>query len=99
MIGTVYGHQWRNFGATSRGRHWENDGVDQFRACSSTARSPSRRHIVTGWNRRKPTVALRRPHASNLRDARIGTSCRHCTKQTTSSSASRSTSRATRSSR
>ena len=52
-LGPVYGHQWRNFGATPRpDGTFENDGVDQIAALVEGLRKnpSSRRHIVTGWN-------------------------------------------------
>ncbi|HTJ81878.1 MAG TPA: thymidylate synthase, partial [Polyangiaceae bacterium] len=52
-LGPVYGHQWRNFGATPRpDGTFEADGVDQIAALVETLkRNPSsRRLIVTGWN-------------------------------------------------
>ena len=52
-LGPVYGHQWRNFGATRRpDGTFESDGVDQIRRLVETIRSNpgSRRLIVTGWN-------------------------------------------------
>ncbi len=52
-LGPVYGHQWRNFGATLRpDGTYENDGVDQLqRLLRDIAQKPnSRRLIVTGWN-------------------------------------------------
>lgn len=52
-LGPVYGHQWRNFGATRRADGtYERDGVDQIaRLVEGLRRSPmSRRHIVTGWH-------------------------------------------------
>jgi thymidylate synthase len=52
-LGPVYGHQWRNFGATRQpdGRY-QSDGVDQIRSVlARIAKDPnSRRLIVTGWN-------------------------------------------------
>jgi thymidylate synthase len=52
-LGPVYGHQWRNFGATKLpdGRY-QSDGVDQIRnVLARIAKDPnSRRLIVTGWN-------------------------------------------------
>ena len=52
-LGPVYGHQWRNFGATLRpdGTYAE-DGVDQIkRVLRDIVENPnSRRLIVTGWN-------------------------------------------------
>ncbi|MFK8001703.1 MAG: thymidylate synthase [Polyangiales bacterium] len=52
-LGPVYGHQWRNFGATLReDGTYDNDGVDQIqRVIEAIKKSPdSRRHLVTGWN-------------------------------------------------
>ena len=52
-LGPVYGHQWRNYGATLRpDGTYEADGVDQIeRLLRDIARTPnSRRLIVTGWN-------------------------------------------------
>lgn len=55
-LGPIYGHQWRNFGATiTADGSYANDGVDQIsRLLDGLMRSPdSRRHIVTGWNPRE----------------------------------------------
>ncbi|MGH7328777.1 MAG: thymidylate synthase, partial [Polyangiaceae bacterium] len=52
-LGPVYGHQWRNFGATkSEDGSYAEDGVDQIKRVLSTIREnpASRRLIVTGWN-------------------------------------------------
>lgn len=52
-LGPVYGHQWRNFGATRKADGtYERDGVDQIkRLLHDIKESPSsRRLIVTGWN-------------------------------------------------
>jgi thymidylate synthase len=52
-LGPVYGHQWRNFGATPRpDGSWEPDGVDQLATVVRDIRQQphSRRLIVTGWN-------------------------------------------------
>jgi thymidylate synthase len=52
-LGPVYGHQWRNFGATKKpDGTYERDGVDQIkRVLRDIVEAPhSRRLIVTGWN-------------------------------------------------
>ncbi|MDB4942441.1 MAG: Thymidylate synthase [Labilithrix sp.] len=52
-LGPVYGHQWRNFGATRRpDGTYERDGFDQLkRVLHDIQENPSsRRLIVTGWN-------------------------------------------------
>lgn len=52
-LGPIYGHQWRNFGATENADGtFQNDGVDQVSALvDEIRRNPaSRRLIVTGWN-------------------------------------------------
>jgi len=52
-LGPVYGHQWRNFGATRLpDGTYAKDGVDQIRwVMDEIRRNPnSRRLIVTGWN-------------------------------------------------
>ncbi|MCA9580848.1 MAG: thymidylate synthase [Myxococcales bacterium] len=52
-LGPVYGHQWRNFGATMRmDGTYADDGVDQLaRLVDEIKNNPaSRRLIVTGWN-------------------------------------------------
>jgi thymidylate synthase len=52
-LGPVYGHQWRNFGATKRpDGTYAHDGVDQVRRLvEEIRRNPaSRRLIVSGWN-------------------------------------------------
>jgi len=52
-LGPIYGHQWRNFGATRQADgSYARDGVDQIQALlESLSNNPwSRRHIVTGWN-------------------------------------------------
>ena len=52
-LGPVYGHQWRNFGATvlSEGIY-DTDGVDQIQGVLDAIQNNpwSRRIIVTGWN-------------------------------------------------
>ncbi|MEN9362218.1 MAG: hypothetical protein RL095_3753 [Verrucomicrobiota bacterium] len=52
-LGPVYGHQWRNFGATLLpDGNYAQDGIDQIRwLLAEIKRNPdSRRLIVTGWN-------------------------------------------------
>ena len=52
-LGPVYGHQWRNFGATRKpDGTYESDGVDQLkRVLHDIKENPSsRRLLVTGWN-------------------------------------------------
>jgi thymidylate synthase len=52
-LGPVYGHQWRNFGATRKADgSYERDGVDQLaRLVHDIKEKPfSRRLLVTGWN-------------------------------------------------
>lgn len=52
-LGPVYGHQWRNFGATPKADGgWEHDGVDQLANVVRDIREKpnSRRLIVSGWN-------------------------------------------------
>ncbi len=52
-LGPVYGHQWRNFGATATASGaYEKDGFDQLaHLVEQLKENPwSRRHIVTGWN-------------------------------------------------
>jgi thymidylate synthase len=61
-LGPVYGHQWRNFGATRLpDGTYAADGVDQIRwVWDEIRRNPdSRRLIVSGWNPAEQTqVAL-----------------------------------------
>ena len=61
-LGPVYGHQWRNFGATRQADGgYASDGVDQLRCVlDELRRNPgSRRLIVSGWNPAEATqVAL-----------------------------------------
>ena len=52
-LGPIYGHQWRNFGATRRpDGTYERDGFDQIaRVLQMIRETPhSRRILVTGWN-------------------------------------------------
>lgn len=53
QLGPVYGHQWRNFGATRReDGTYARDGIDQIRRVidSIRAQPTSRRHVVSAWN-------------------------------------------------
>lgn len=55
-LGPVYGHQWRNFGASVLpDGTYARDGVDQLAKIISTIRErpDSRRLIVSGWNPRE----------------------------------------------
>lgn len=55
-LGPVYGHQWRNFGATrNEDGSYAKDGVDQIkRLLHDIVENPySRRLIVSGWNPRE----------------------------------------------
>jgi len=55
-LGPVYGHQWRNFGATKKpDGSYERDGVDQLKRLlhDIKERPESRRLLVTGWNPRE----------------------------------------------
>jgi len=52
-LGPVYGHQWRNFGASKNADgSYANDGVDQIAQAVRTIRDnpSSRRMLVTGWH-------------------------------------------------
>jgi thymidylate synthase len=52
-LGPVYGHQWRNFGATRNSDgSYARDGVDQIKNLLAQIREKpsSRRLIVSGWN-------------------------------------------------
>jgi thymidylate synthase len=55
-LGPIYGHQWRNFGATrAPDGSYANDGVDQIaRLLEQIRTNPnSRRLLVTGWHPRE----------------------------------------------
>lgn len=55
-LGPIYGHQWRNFGATERhDGSFERDGFDQLSwILDEIAVNPnSRRLIISGWNPRE----------------------------------------------
>lgn len=52
-LGPIYGHQWRNFGASkAQDGSYNNDGIDQIKQVIEQIKSNpnSRRLIVTGWN-------------------------------------------------
>ena len=52
-LGPVYGHQWRNFGATKDEHgNYKSDGVDQIKNVVQQIKDNpySRRHIVSGWH-------------------------------------------------
>ena len=52
-LGPIYGHQWRNFGATRNpDGTYQSDGVDQIRAVVDRIQDDpwSRRLIVSGWH-------------------------------------------------
>jgi len=56
-LGPVYGHQWRNYGATKNtyetdNKAYNNDGVDQIAEVVEQIKTNpnSRRLIVSGWN-------------------------------------------------
>lgn len=52
-LGPIYGHQWRNYGATKReDGSYDNDGVDQITDVIEQIKTNpnSRRLIVSGWN-------------------------------------------------
>lgn len=59
-LGPIYGHQWRNFGASLREsvsgsrKGYRSDGVDQIKDVLSQIRTDpnSRRLVVTAWNPR-----------------------------------------------
>lgn len=61
-LGPVYGHQWRNYGASKKtDGSYNNDGVDQIQELINTIKTnpDSRRLIVSGWNPAEATqVAL-----------------------------------------
>ncbi|HQY60541.1 MAG: thymidylate synthase [Myxococcales bacterium] len=63
-LGPVYGHQWRNFGATAAATGgYENDGVDQIARVARDLRErpASRRLVVTGWNPREADLVALPP--------------------------------------
>ena len=63
-LGPVYGHQWRNFGATRQpDGTYARDGVDQLaRLLRDVRENPtSRRLVVTGWNPKEATAGALPP--------------------------------------
>ncbi len=63
-LGPVYGHQWRNFGASpAPGGGYQLDGVDQIARLVRDLRErpTSRRLIVTGWNPREADLVALPP--------------------------------------
>jgi thymidylate synthase len=63
-LGPVYGHQWRNFGATRLDDGtYASDGVDQIaRLLQQIRENPSsRRLLVTGWNPREADLVALPP--------------------------------------
>ena len=63
-LGPVYGHQWRNFGASVTGDgSYARDGVDQIQNVLDTIQSNpwSRRIIVTGWNPKEANLVALPP--------------------------------------
>lgn len=52
-LGPVYGHQWRNFGATKNAKgSYQTDGFDQIKWLINEIKTnpDSRRLIISGWN-------------------------------------------------
>lgn len=63
-LGPVYGHQWRNFGATrNEDGGYARDGFDQLSWLVEEIRKnpSSRRLIVTGWNPREASLVALPP--------------------------------------
>jgi len=63
-LGPVYGHQWRNFGASVTGDgSYARDGVDQIQNVLDTIQNNpwSRRIIVTGWNPKEANLVALPP--------------------------------------
>ena len=98
-LGPVYGHQWRNFGATvGSDGSYADDGVDQIQGVlDSILNNPfSRRIIVTGWNPKEANqVALPPCHTLSSTSRRASSVAGSTSGARTSSSAYPSTSRAT----
>lgn len=54
-LGPIYGHHWRNFGATKFANgYYAHDGVDQITKIINQIREnpDSRRHVITAWDPR-----------------------------------------------
>ena len=51
-LGPIYGHQWRNYGASKTTNGYNQDGVDQISEVIEQIKTNpnSRRLIVSGWN-------------------------------------------------
>ena len=51
-LGPIYGHQWRNYGASKTNNSYNNDGIDQISEVIEQIKTNpnSRRLIVSGWN-------------------------------------------------
>lgn len=51
-LGPIYGHQWRNYGASQTANSYNRDGVDQISEVIEQIKTNpnSRRLIVSGWN-------------------------------------------------
>lgn len=63
-LGPIYGHQWRNFGATLQpDGTYASDGVDQLQRLLTeiVERPHSRRMLVTGWNPKEADVVALPP--------------------------------------
>lgn len=63
-LGPIYGHQWRNYGASKDSDgSYRQDGVDQISELVEQikANPNSRRLIVSGWNPQKPPKLPCRP--------------------------------------
>ncbi len=51
-LGPIYGHQWRNYGASKTANGYNHDGIDQISEVIEQIKTNpnSRRLIVSGWN-------------------------------------------------
>lgn len=79
-LGPIYGHQWRNYGATlNPDGSYAKDGIDQIQQVIDTIRNNpySRRMIVAGWNPQEATqVTL--PPCHTLFQFYVGNGRLHC---------------------